>query len=54
MNELGLKKEDYWWYLDLRKYGGTRHAVSVLGFERAVRYLTGVGNIAMSCLILVP
>lgn len=45
MNELGLKKEDYWWYLDLRKFGGTRHAGFGLGFERAVMYLTGVGNI---------
>ena len=45
INELGLKKEDYWWYLDLRKYGGTRHAGFGLGFERAVMYLTGVGNI---------
>ena len=45
MEELGLKKEDYWWYLDLRKYGGTRHAGFGLGFERAVMYLTGVGNI---------
>ncbi|MDD4844646.1 MAG: asparagine--tRNA ligase [Anaerotignum sp.] len=45
MDELGLKKEDYWWYLDLRKYGGTRHAGFGLGFERAVMYLTGMGNI---------
>lgn len=45
MHELGLKKEDYWWYLDLRKYGGTRHAGYGLGFERAVMYLTGVSNI---------
>ena len=45
IEELGLKKEDYWWYLDLRKYGGTRHAGFGLGFERAVMYLTGVGNI---------
>ena len=45
MNELGLKKEDYWWYLDLRKYGGTRHSGFGLGFERAVMYLTGVSNI---------
>ena len=45
MDELGLKREDYWWNLDLRKYGGTRHAGFGLGFERAVMYLTGVGNI---------
>ena len=45
MDELGLAKEDYWWYLDLRKYGGTRHAGFGLGFERAVMYLTGMGNI---------
>ncbi len=45
MDELGLKREDYWWYLDLRKYGGTRHAGYGLGFERAVMYLTGVSNI---------
>lgn len=45
MDELGLKKEDYWWYLDLRKYGGTRHAGYGLGFERAVMYLTGMSNI---------
>ncbi|KXL54114.1 asparagine--tRNA ligase [Anaerotignum neopropionicum] len=45
MEELGLNKEDYWWYLDLRKYGGTRHAGFGLGFERAVMYLTGMGNI---------
>lgn len=45
MDELGLNKEDYWWYLDLRKYGGTRHAGFGLGFERAVMYLTGMANI---------
>lgn len=45
MDELGLNKEDYWWYLDLRKYGGTRHAGFGLGFERAVMYITGMGNI---------
>nr|WP_308758465.1 asparagine--tRNA ligase [uncultured Anaerotignum sp.] len=45
MDELGLKKEDYWWYLDLRKYGGPRHSGYGLGFERAVMYLTGMSNI---------
>lgn len=45
MKELGLKEEDYSWYLDLRRYGGTKHAGFGLGFERAVMYLTGVSNI---------
>lgn len=45
MDEMDLKKEDYWWYLDLRKYGGTRHAGFGLGFERAIMYLTGMSNI---------
>ncbi len=45
MDELGLKQEDYKWYLDLRKYGGTKHAGFGLGFERAVMYLTGMSNI---------
>ena len=45
MNELGLKEEDYGFYLDLRKYGYTRHAGFGLGFERCVMYLTGMGNI---------
>lgn len=45
MKELGLKEDDYGFYLDLRKYGSTRHAGFGLGFERCVMYLTGMANI---------
>ena len=45
LHELGLKEEDYWWYLDLRRYGGAQHAGFGLGFERMVMYLTGIPNI---------
>ena len=45
MAECGLKPEDYAFYLDLRRYGSTRHAGFGLGFERCVMYLTGMGNI---------
>lgn len=45
MEELGLKAEDYNFYLDLRKYGSARHAGFGLGFERCVMYLTGMSNI---------
>lgn len=45
MNESGLNPNDYDFYLDLRKYGSTRHAGFGLGFERCVMYLTGIGNI---------
>ncbi|MBE7049381.1 MAG: asparagine--tRNA ligase [Ruminococcaceae bacterium] len=45
MKEMGLKKEDYSWYLELRRFGGTKHAGFGLGFERAVMYLTGMSNI---------
>ena len=45
IDELGLDKETYWWYLELRRYGGTKHAGFGLGFERLLMYLTGVSNI---------
>jgi asparaginyl-tRNA synthetase len=45
MQELDLKEEDYEFYLDLRKYGSTRHAGFGLGFERCIMYLTGMNNI---------
>jgi asparaginyl-tRNA synthetase len=40
-----LKPEDYWWYLDLRRYGTVEHAGFGLGFERLLMFLTGVSNI---------
>ena len=45
IQELGMRPEDYWWYLDLRRYGGCKHAGFGLGFERMVMYLTGISNI---------
>lgn len=45
MEELNLNINDYQWYLDLRKYGGTKHAGYGLGFERAIMYITGMTNI---------
>jgi len=45
MDEMGLNKEDYWWYLDIRKYGGVKHAGYGLGFERIIMYITGMSNI---------
>lgn len=45
MKEMGLKAEDYWWYLDLRKYGSVKHAGFGLGFERAIMYFSGMANI---------
>jgi len=45
IRELGMREEDYGWYLDLRKYGSVRHAGFGLGFERIIMYLTGVSNI---------
>ena len=45
IHECGLKEEDYWWYLELRKYGTATHSGFGLGFERIIMYLTGVSNI---------
>ncbi|MGE5544839.1 MAG: asparagine--tRNA ligase [Bacillota bacterium] len=45
MAEVGINKEDLWWYLELRKYGGVKHAGFGVGFERLIMYLTGVSNI---------
>lgn len=45
MQALKLKPEDYWWYLDLRRFGSVPHAGFGLGFERVVQYITGMGNI---------
>ena len=45
MAELGMNSADYGWYLDLRRYGGVKHAGYGLGFERLIMYITGIGNI---------
>ena len=45
MEELNLPEEDYWWYLDLRRYGTAVHSGFGLGFERLIMYLTGISNI---------
>ncbi|HWN68146.1 MAG TPA: asparagine--tRNA ligase, partial [Haliangium sp.] len=45
IEQIGLNKEDYWWYRDLRRYGTVPHAGFGLGFERAIQYATGVENI---------
>ena len=45
MKEFNIEKDELWWYLDLRKYGGVKHAGFGLGFERALMYITGVSNI---------
>jgi asparaginyl-tRNA synthetase len=45
MQSLNLNPQDYWWYLDLRRYGSVPHAGFGLGFERAVQYVTGMANI---------
>ncbi|HPR23584.1 MAG TPA: asparagine--tRNA ligase [Bacillota bacterium] len=45
MDEAGLDEKDYWWYMELRKYGGVKHSGYGLGFERMIMYLTGISNI---------
>jgi asparaginyl-tRNA synthetase len=45
MDEMGLPKEGYWWYRDLRRYGTVPHAGFGLGFERAIMYASGMANI---------
>ena len=45
IEELGMNPEDYWWYLELRKYGTTPHAGFGMGFERMIMLLTGISNI---------
>ena len=45
IHELGLNEEEYWWYLELRKFGTATHAGFGLGFERIIMYLTGMSNI---------
>lgn len=45
MQDMGLDEEEYWWYLELRKYGGVVHSGYGLGFERMIMYITGISNI---------
>ena len=45
MDEIGMNRESYDWYVDLRRYGGVKHAGYGLGFERMIMYLTGMSNI---------
>ena len=45
IKDLGMNPEDYWWYLELRKYGTVPHSGFGLGFERLLRYVTGIPNI---------
>ena len=45
IEENGMTEEDYWWYMDLRKYGGVKHSGYGLGFERIIMYITGMSNI---------
>ena len=45
IEEMGMTEEDYWWYMELRKYGGVVHSGYGLGFERIIMYMTGMSNI---------
>ena len=45
LDELNMDKKDYWWYLDLRRFGSVKHAGYGLGFERLLMYVTGIPNI---------
>ncbi len=45
IKELGMQCDDYWWYLELRKYGSVKHSGFGMGFERMIMYLTGIANI---------
>ena len=45
IEETGMTEDDYWWYMELRKYGGVKHSGYGLGFERIIMYMTGMSNI---------
>ena len=45
MDEMGVPKDNMWWYLEWRKYGGVKHSGFGLGFERLIMYITGMSNI---------
>ena len=45
IKEAGMELEDYWWYREIRKYGGVKHSGFGLGFERLIMYMTGMENI---------
>ena len=45
IEEMGMNQDNYWWYLELRKFGGVKHAGFGIGFERLIMYLTGMNNI---------
>ena len=45
IHELGLNEQDYWWYLNLRKFGSVKHSGFGMGFDRFIMYITGASNI---------